>query len=133
LAFKFESHPSRKTIINSRPHRKRAEFACYGVAGMIKHIVMFKLKEAAEGNDKAENMKRMKSMLEALPAKIKEIKFFKVGVNFSDVPVAYDLVLNSEFESKEALYSYQKNPDHVQVANFVGKVCENRAVVDYVF
>jgi len=100
---------------------------------MIKHIVMFKFKESAEGNDKAENIQSLKSKLEALPGKIAEIKFFEVGVNFSDVPVAYDLVLDSEFEGKEALYSYQKSPDHVAVANFVGKVCENRVVVDYVF
>ncbi len=99
---------------------------------MIKHIVMFKFKESAEGMDKAENIQSLKSKLE-LPARIAEIKFFEVGVNFSDVPVAYDLVLDSEFGSQEALYSYQKNPDHVAVANFVGKVCENRAVVDYVF
>ena len=99
---------------------------------MIKHIVMFKLKESADGMGKAENIQRLKSMLEALPAKIAEIKFFEVGVNFCDAPVACDLVLDSKFESKEALINYQKNPEHVAVANFVGKVCENRVVVDYV-
>jgi hypothetical protein len=99
---------------------------------MIKHIVMFKFKELAEGKEKAENIQSLKAMLEALPTKIAEIKFFEVGVNFSDAPVAYDLVLDSKFASKEALFSYQKNPEHVKVANFVGKVCENRAVVDYV-
>jgi hypothetical protein len=99
---------------------------------MIKHIVMFKLKESADGLEKAENIKRIKSKLEALPEKIEEIKFFEVGVNFSDAGVAYDLVLSSEFESKEALYSYQKHPEHVKVADYVHRVCENRIVADYV-
>jgi hypothetical protein len=74
----------------------------------------------------------LKSYLEALPAKINEIKFFQVGINFSEATVAYDLVLISEFFSKEALSSYQQHPEHIKVADFVGKVCESRVVVDYV-
>ena len=46
---------------------------------MIKHIVMFKLKESAEGSDKAANIKALKAKLEALTAQIEEIKFFEVG------------------------------------------------------
>jgi hypothetical protein len=99
---------------------------------MIKHIVMFKLKDAAEGAHKAENARRMKSQLEALREKIEEIKFFEVGVNFTNSGAAYDLVLCSEFESKEALYSYQRHPEHLKVADFVMKVCESRVVADYV-
>jgi hypothetical protein len=99
---------------------------------MIKHIVMFKLKEWAEGSDRAANIEALKAKLESLPAQIKEIKFFEVGINFIEASVAYDLVLVSEFDSIEALFSYQKHPDHVLVANFVGKVCESRIAVDYV-
>ena len=98
---------------------------------MIKHIVMFKFKKFAESNNKLGNTGMLKQYLEALPAKINEIKFLQVGVNFSDATVAYDLVLVSEFFSKEALSSYQKHPEHVKVADFVGKVCESRIVVDY--
>ncbi|HEX7444930.1 MAG TPA: Dabb family protein [Methanothrix sp.] len=98
---------------------------------MIKHIVMFKFKKFAESNNKLGNTGMLKQYLEALPAKINEIKFLQVGVNFSDATVAYDLVLVSEFFSKEALYSYQKHPEHVKVADFVSKVCESRIVVDY--
>lgn len=99
---------------------------------MLKHIVMFKLKERAEGSDRPTNIKALQEKLEALPAQIKEITFFEVGINSIETGVAYDMVLVSEFESKEALFSYQKHPEHVLVANFVGKVCESRIVVDYV-
>jgi len=98
---------------------------------MIKHIVMFKLKEKAEGRDKAANIQLLKAMLEALPARIKEIRFFEVGVNFLQASIAYDLVLVSEFESLEALQSYQKHPEHLKVFDFVVKTCESRIVVDY--
>jgi hypothetical protein len=93
---------------------------------------MFKLKDWAEGCDKAENIISLKAKLEALPAQIEEIKSFEVGVNTIEASVAYDLVLVSLFESKEALFSYQKHPEHLLVAGFVGKVCESRVVVDYV-
>ncbi|MDD1738181.1 MAG: Dabb family protein, partial [Methanothrix sp.] len=85
---------------------------------MIKHIVMFKLKERAEGRDRADNIKALQAMLEALPAKIKEIVFFEVGINFLQASIAYDLVLVSEFESLEALQSYQKHPEHLKVFDF---------------
>jgi len=98
---------------------------------MIKHIVMFKLKERAEGRDRADNIKALQAMLEALPAKIKEIVFFEVGINFLEASIAYDLVLVSEFESREALYSYQKHPEHLKVFDFVSQTCESRIVVDY--
>ena len=38
---------------------------------MIKHIVMWKLKEEAEGHSKEENAKLIKNMLEGLKDKIK--------------------------------------------------------------
>lgn len=99
---------------------------------MIKHIVMFKFKDFAESNNKIGNIQALKAYLEALPSKIREIESFEVGVNSSTASVAYDLVLVSEFSSKEALYSYQNNPDHIRVADFVGRVCDKRCVVDYV-
>ena len=98
---------------------------------MIKHIVLFRFKDFAEGADKAENIKSLKSRLEALEEIIDEIKFFEVGINFGNSDAAYDLALSSEFESKEDLYSYQKHPEHIKVADYVKKVCENRVVTDY--
>ena len=98
---------------------------------LIKHIVMFKLKDSAEGASKTENIQRLKSKLEALEKIIDEIKFFEVGINSINSNVAYDLVLYSKFDTKEDLFSYQKHPEHLKVADFVGNACENRVVVDY--
>lgn len=98
---------------------------------MLKHIVMFKVKDSAEGAGKEENVQRIKSKLEALPGRIEEIRFFEVGANSISNGAAYDLVLCSEFDGKEELFRYQKHPEHVKVLEFVNKVCENRAVVDY--
>jgi hypothetical protein len=98
---------------------------------MIKHIVMFKMKDSAEGANREENIQQVKSRLEALPEKIAEIRYFELGKNIIDSAVAYDLVLVSEFDSPESLVSYQRHPEHVKVFELVQKVCEQRAVVDY--
>lgn len=98
---------------------------------MLKHIVMFKLKDSAEGANKAENIQRLKSKLESLANVIDEIKFFEVGINSINSNVAYDLILYSKFDTMEDLYRYQKHPEHLKVADFVGRACENRVVVDY--
>lgn len=98
---------------------------------MLKHIVMFKLKEAALGADKAENLQRVRWQLVALKDKIAEIKSFEVGVNVTNSGAAYDLALLSEFDSQTALLSYQSHPEHLKVAEFVQEVCESRIVVDY--
>lgn len=97
----------------------------------MKHIVMWKLKETAEGKSKLENALVMKEMLESLPGKISEIKFLEVGINIKPSDASYDVVLYSEFRDEAALSAYQGHPEHVKVADFVAKIREERAVVDY--
>lgn len=99
---------------------------------MIKHIVMWKLKDYAEGLSKEENAKKIKSMLEALRDKITQISSLEVGINVNSSGMAYDAVLVSEFEDMQKLDEYKKHPDHVAVSNYVSKVREGRAVVDYI-
>lgn len=98
---------------------------------MIKHIVMWKLKDNAEGKERYENARFIKEQLEALKNDIKEIVKIEAGINIVDDPGAYDLILYSEFEDKEGLAIYQKHPSHVKVAEYIGKVRESRVVVDY--
>jgi len=98
---------------------------------MIKHIVMWKLKDFAEGADKVQNARRMKIDLEALKATIPQIKHIEVGVNYISSDAAYDVALYSEFESEKDLELYQKHPEHLRIAEFIGKIREQRAVVDY--
>ncbi len=96
---------------------------------MIKHIVIWKLKE----ENKEENKKIIKEKLENLVGKIDEIKFLQVGINYNKSDMAYDLCLISEFLTDEDLQSYQVNPLHVEVSKFVRSVIEDRKVIDYEF
>lgn len=98
---------------------------------MVKHIVMWKLKEFAAGRQKTDNMHVLKDKLEGLKRVIPEIQTIELGLNFNSSDQAYDVVLYSEFENREALETYQKHPAHQQVAEFVSQVRSDRKVVDY--
>ncbi len=98
---------------------------------MIKHIVLWKLKNSAEGAGKDENAKKMKTALEALKAKIPQVRRIEAGINMIPSDAAYDVALYSEFASEKDLDAYQKHPEHLKVADFIGKIRESRVVVDY--
>ncbi len=98
---------------------------------MIKHIVMWRLRESALGHHKAENAQELKTLLEALKDKVTEIGRLEVGLNLDRSDTASDVVLYSEFADRDALAEYQRHPEHVKVANFVKEVCSERRVVDY--
>jgi len=98
---------------------------------MIKHIVMWKLKDRAEGATKAENALKVKASLEGLNGKIKGLRVLEVGVNINDTPAAYDIVLYSEFTTAEALKKYQNHAAHLKAGEIAGKVAFGRNVVDY--
>jgi quinol monooxygenase YgiN len=99
---------------------------------MVKHIVMWKLAEQAEGRDRAGNAARIKAELEALRGRIPGLLAIEVGVNVDRSDAAYDLVLYSEFTDEAALQAYQVHPEHQKVAAFIGKVRTARVLVDYV-
>jgi len=98
---------------------------------MIKHIVMWKLKDHALNQGKEVNALEMKRQLENLQDKIKEVIKVEVGINHLMNEQAYDVVLYTEFNSKDDLASYQVNPDHQLVVKFIKEVTEKRIFVDY--
>lgn len=98
---------------------------------MIKHIVMWKLKNFAEGGSKDENALLVKSKLEGLKKKIKQVKVLEVGFNLNTSSTTYDIVLYAEFETMEDLNKYKTHPEHKKVGDFVSKVRQERKAIDY--
>ncbi|MGI4861481.1 MAG: Dabb family protein [Janthinobacterium lividum] len=99
---------------------------------MLHHIVMWKLKEQAEGQDKRENLVQMRRLLEGCSAVVPGIGRFEVGQAAPGLGSTFDLVLYSEFENAAALAAYQHHPQHAAVSPFVRAVTEMRQCVDYV-
>lgn len=98
---------------------------------MVKHIVMWRLKDATDFGNKEQTAKELKARLEALKEKIEEIVSIEVGINFNSSDMAYDLVLYSEFKNKQDLDTYQNHPEHLKVADIIKANVASRAVVDY--
>ena len=98
---------------------------------MIKHIVIWRLKENAHGNTKTQNASIIKSRVEALSGKIPGILKLEIGFDFSKTGNSGDIVLYSEFASKEHFESYRIHPEHRAVLPFVQEAVSDRLVVDY--
>ena len=98
---------------------------------MVKHIVMWKLKEEAEGNNKQENISIIKNKLNALIPVIQEISSLEIGENFNPADAAYDVVLVTTHDDRNGLAAYVKHPAHQEAASFIGKVVADRKVIDF--
>ena len=97
---------------------------------MIRHVVMWKFKETAEGRTRRENMELVRERLLGLPALIPTIKRLEVGFDLRGTDSSYDVMLLTEFETLADLEAYIVHPDHQAVGPIVSPVVEARAVVD---
>lgn len=97
---------------------------------MIKHIVFWKLKDFAHGNNKTTNAKLIKEKLEALDGKIEGLLKIEVGCDILG-GANYDVALYSELTNTDALDRYQNHPLHQAVLPFVREAVEDRKAVDF--
>ncbi|WP_033153647.1 Dabb family protein [Pseudobutyrivibrio ruminis] len=86
---------------------------------MVKHIILWTLKDELSAEEKEQVKLGIKEGLEELAGKIPGMIDIKVNINGLASSNA-DLMLDSTFESEEALKGYAVHPEHVAVAD--GKV-----------
>jgi len=99
---------------------------------MIRHIVMWKLKEEAAGASKEKNAEKLKLILEGLRTNIDEIKAVEVGIQINgEDKEALDVVLICDFETELDFKMYTRNPHHTKAIDFIEKVADKRFFVDY--
>ena len=95
---------------------------------MVKHVILWNLKE--ESNTDTVKI-GIKTELESLIGKIDGLLEIKVNINPLESSNC-DVMLDSLFESKEALSLYSTHPEHVKVAdNFVRPFTKARICMDY--
>lgn len=98
---------------------------------MVKHVILWTLKDEFSEDEKKEIKKGIKEGLEGLQGKIPGLKEIKVNIN--GLPSSnVDLMLDSTFEDEESLKGYAVHPEHVAVAD--GKVrpyTATRTCLDY--
>ena len=91
---------------------------------MVKHIVVYKLKE---GVDKAEAVRIIASVLEPLVGKIPGLLHMEIRQAFQGM----DYALYSEFESKQALADYAVHPLHLEAKSHFHHFIGTRVAADY--
>ncbi len=85
---------------------------------MVKHIVLFKLKDEAPADEKLAAMNSFKAAIEALPAKISVIRKIEVGLNINPAE-AWNIALYSEFDTLDDVKYYATHPDHVAAGKLI--------------
>lgn len=86
---------------------------------MVKHVILWQLKDELTTEEKATIKKEMKENLEALVGKIPGLVEMKIQTEYLASSNA-EVMLDSTFEDEAALKVYATHPEHVAVAD--GKV-----------
>ncbi len=97
---------------------------------MIKHIVMWNL-AGETPEERRQACLFLKEQFEGLAGLIPGLLKIEVGVDFSRIDYACDVVLYSEFDSQEALDGYATHPEHLRVRGELGNTRIARYQVDY--
>lgn len=91
---------------------------------MIKHVVMWKLKNSADAP-------YFKAQLDTCIDLVSGMRKFEVATRTPELDANCDVVLYSEFEDAAALEAYQNHPHHQKVSTGLGALRDTRSVLDY--
>ena len=95
---------------------------------MVKHIVRWKLTEAAKARQ-AELAADLGARFHALLGVVEGLTAIELGENYNGGE--FDLALLCEFTSREAERGYQNHPAHLAIKSIVHENTCGRACVDY--
>lgn len=82
--------------------------------------------------EKSAGVRQLRAAFEGLQAAIPGMLTLEIGVDISAIDYACDVVLYSEFESREALVRYATHPEHLRVKRELADLRTARHQVDYV-
>ena len=98
---------------------------------MIKHVILWQLKDELSAEEKETVKKGIKEGLEGLAGKIEGLLDIKVQIEGLASSNA-DVMLDSSFTDEAALKAYAVHPEHVAVAdNRVRPYTKTRVCLDY--
>ncbi len=97
---------------------------------MIKHIVLFKLRDDVEKSVKDTRLPEIRTQFNALMGVIPTLRSIEIGINCNPAE-KFDLSLEATFDDMEGLKAYATAPRHVAVAKQVGEMLDVRACTDY--
>jgi hypothetical protein len=98
---------------------------------MIRHIVMWKMREEAGGATGAQNALLLKARIEACAGIVPGILRFEVVLAQPGLEASCDVMLYSEFASRASLEAYNAHPEHQLLKAWVAGLRENRVSFDH--
>ena len=98
---------------------------------MVKHIILWQLKEELKGEEKEQVKNNMKANLEALVGKVPGLISMQIVIDGLESSNA-DVMLDSTLEDEAALKGYAVHPEHVAAADtYVRPFTAVRTCMDY--
>lgn len=97
---------------------------------MVKHIVLWKIKDGYGNMTKAEIMAKIAADLSDLKGRIPEIMDLEVGASLTGGDMHYDMGLVVTFKRCDDILAYDSHPEHVKVRDFISQVKLDRATAD---
>lgn len=93
---------------------------------MIRHIVLFRLKDRSP-----ENLKATAELFYTLRGKVPGLLSVETGVDFYRTERSYDIALVCTFADCAALEGYQTHPAHLPVREHMHRIRESSVACDY--
>jgi hypothetical protein len=99
---------------------------------MIRHIVMFKLKDFPDEELKNKAAQEVIERLNDLPAKIDLIRKYESGTDVRKLSWSYDITLIMDFDTMADLDAYTIHPVHQEFVAFNKEYSVSKVCIDYV-
>jgi hypothetical protein len=98
---------------------------------MIKHIVIWRLKNREDLARREETARAIAQRIEGMRGRIPGLLHIEGGVDVIKSADSCDIALYAELESREALAGYQVHPAHEEFKSFISGQPSERRVIDY--
>lgn len=98
---------------------------------MIRHIVMFKLKDFTGETEKTAAAEKVKLRLDELPSKIGVIRNYSAGIDIRKLSWSFDIVLTMDFDTMSDLETYIIHPVHQEFITFNKDYTLEKVCIDY--
>lgn len=98
---------------------------------ILKHVVMWRFLDEAEGRTKAENMRYCAERLRGLVGVAPTLMALEIGEDELRSPASYDMCLVCDFVNLEGMLAYRDFPPHKEISAYIGKVTSSRVVSDF--
>ncbi len=98
---------------------------------MIRHIVMFKLKDFNIESEKMAAAALVKKRLDELPSMINVIRHYEAGIDIRRLNWSYDIVLTMDFDTMADLEMYIIHPEHKKFIEFNKDYTAEKVCIDY--